>query len=65
MNFSEWGRYDEEKANDVLIEICRQTRKGNMPLPSYRRMHGGATLTAVEVDRICVWTKEVRRSLSE
>jgi hypothetical protein len=63
MNFSEWGRYDADAEQDLLIAICRQVRAGDMPLPSYARIHRSARLSADEIRRLCVWSAETRKAL--
>ena len=45
MNFSEWGTYDSDTAQDLLTVMCRQVRSREMPLPSYTRLHRGARLS--------------------
>jgi len=63
VNFSEWGAYDADTARDILVAICRQTRAGDMPLPSYTRIHRSARLTVDDIQRLCIWTAEVRTKL--
>ena len=48
MNFSEWGTYDSDTAQDNLIALCRQVRSGEMPLPS---VHAHPPLGAPESGR--------------
>lgn len=63
MNFSEWGRYDSDEAQDLLLEMCRRVRKGEMPLASYARLHRTARLAPPDVERLCQWTSETRKAL--
>ena len=65
MNFSEWGTYDSATAQDKLIAICRQVRSGEMPLPSYTRIHRSTRLSADDVSRLCAWTSERRKALRD
>ena len=65
LNFSEWGQHDAESQRDLLIEICRQVRRGQMPLKPYTWIHPSAKLTADDVKTLCDWTVEVRQSLRE
>ncbi len=65
MNLSEWGHYDADAQQDLLIAICRQVRGGTMPLPSYARIHRSSRLSADEVTRLCTWTLETRKALRE
>jgi hypothetical protein len=63
MNFSEWSRYDSDEAQDLLLEMCRQVRKGAMPITSYARIHRAARLAPPDVERLCQWTSDTRKSL--
>ncbi len=65
MNLSEWGDYDIESMQDILAAMCRQVRKGAMPLPQYTMIHRSARLSTSEVDRFCSWTADTRRKLDE
>lgn len=65
LNFSEWGRYDSDAQQDLLIAICRQVRGGKMPLPFYARIHRSTRLTADDVAQVCTWTSETRKALRE
>jgi hypothetical protein len=65
LNFSTWGRYDADAAQDLLTAICRQVRAGEMPLPSYTRLHPSARLTADEISRLCAWTRAERQKLRD
>ena len=50
MNLSEWGAMDSDAAKDVLIEVCRQIKKGDMPVPSYTWIHRSAVLSPADAD---------------
>jgi hypothetical protein len=63
LNLSEWGAYDPDSQRDVLIEICRQVRRGAMPLKEYALIHSRAKLTPPDVEALCKWTTDMRRSL--
>ena len=65
MNFSAWGTYDSATVQDKLIAICRQVRSGEMPLPSYARIHRSTRLSADDVSRLCAWTSEQRKALRD
>ena len=65
MNLSTWGQYDEETVKDTLIEICRQVRKGAMPVVEYTWLHRSAKITAQDVERLCSWTVEARKKIQE
>jgi Haem-binding domain len=63
MNLSEWGQYDSDSARDILIEICRQVRRGDMPAKPYTLLHRSAALSAADVETLCGWTVEARKAL--
>ncbi len=65
MNFSEWGTYDSDTAQDLLTVMCRQVRSREMPLPSYTRLHRGARLSDDDIARLCAWTSAERRKLRD
>ena len=46
MNLSEWGTEDADAQRDTLLEVCRQVKKGAMPLSSYTLLHREAVLSA-------------------
>ncbi len=63
VNFSEWGQYDPDSARDILIEICRQVKRGAMPIGQYTLIHRSARLSPQDVDALCAWTRDVRKAL--
>ena len=63
MNLSEWGTMDPDAAKDVLIEVCRQVKKGNMPLSSYTLIHRSAVLSAADVKTLCTWSDATRKAI--
>jgi len=65
INFSTWVRPGKEPVDSVdrLRAICREVRKGGMPLTSYTLIHWNARLSAAEVQRICEWSEEEEQRL--
>jgi Haem-binding domain len=63
MNLSEWGAMDADAARDVLIEVCRQVKKGQMPLGLYRLIHREAVLRPSDVTALCTWSDTTRKAL--
>jgi hypothetical protein len=55
-NYSDWAAYDAQEAAKLIKNSCELARKGEMPLPSYLRMHGDARLTPADVDALCNWS---------
>jgi hypothetical protein len=64
VNFSEWGQYDPDSERDILIEICRQVKRGSMPIGQYTLIHRDARLSAADVDKLCSWTQDVRKAIA-
>jgi len=56
LNFSEWGRYNEEEARNQLRNMCREARARVMPLKSYLLMHWNAKLSDEDIRILCDWT---------
>jgi len=64
MNFSEWGQYDARHQAGQLQQICREVKKGAMPLSSYTPLHPGTKLTPEDVKALCDWTNEARTRIA-
>jgi hypothetical protein len=45
LNFSEFGKLPAAQQKGLLFEAVNQIQLGAMPLPSYRRVHPGSTVT--------------------
>ncbi len=57
-NYSEWSKYDASEKRNLLKQACALTRKGEMPLPSYLRMHDAA-MTSTDIEILCGWTRSI------
>ena len=55
LNFSEWPHNDPEKAARKLNHIGDSVRDGDMPLPSYTKIHKAARLTEQQRDALSEW----------
>jgi hypothetical protein len=53
LNFSEWSSYQPDRRRELLEGICKETRNGAMPLPSYTWIHWNARLSQSDVDALC------------
>jgi Haem-binding domain len=53
LNFSEWASYQPDRRRELLEGICKETRSGAMPLPSYTWIHWSARLSPAEIDALC------------
>ena len=63
MNFSEWGTENTDAQRDTLLEVCRQVKKGAMPLSSYTLLHREAAMSAADVTTLCTWSEQARAAL--
>jgi hypothetical protein len=63
LNFSDWAAYDAEEQDLYLQNICRITRRGAMPIPSYLYIHRDAKLSEADVKTLCDWTQAERDRL--
>jgi hypothetical protein len=52
LNFSEIGKLPPAKQRAMLFEAMNMIQLGAMPLPSYRRVHPGATVTAAQQETL-------------
>ena len=57
MNLSTWGQYSPKTQKELLGDICKEVRSGEMPDAGYRMMHANARLTPADVQAICTWTQ--------
>jgi hypothetical protein len=61
-NFSEWGKYNTQEQQNLLKRACELAGKGEMPLPSYLRMHD-ARMSAADVAALCSFTDAVNAAV--
>jgi hypothetical protein len=66
INMSTWVRPGKEPVDSIdrLKAMCREVRKGEMPLTSYKLIHWHARLSTADVQRICSWSEAEQRRLS-
>lgn len=58
MNFEDWeAQQDPKQANDRLVDICQEIKKGGMPPFSYRLIHRDLELKPQEITSICEWSQ--------
>jgi hypothetical protein len=55
LNFSEWPHNDPQKASRKLNHIGDAVRDGDMPLPSYAKIHRAARLTEEQRNTLSEW----------
>jgi len=56
LNFSEWGKYNLTKQNELLGKICGMTANGKMPHWKYLIIHKKAKLSDSEKLMLCKWS---------
>jgi len=64
LNFSNWARYDQRRADELLKNICEWTQKGLMPLGSYTLIHHDANLSLQDKEALCNWATAERQRLA-
>ena len=57
LNFDDFGTYSKRRQQSKLKAITSQVNDGDMPLTSYKLMHGRARLSELEKEQIINWTK--------
>lgn len=62
LNLSEWT-YTPEEGADVLDKMCREAKRGKMPLRTYTLIHWSARLSPTDVSRLCTWSDEAATTL--
>jgi hypothetical protein len=65
LNFSEFGRLSPRRAAQKLDDCIDEIKDRNMPLPSYRLMHGDARLTQEQIDSFVAWLENTATHLRE
>jgi hypothetical protein len=58
LNFSEWPHNDLQKAAKKWSHIGDAVRDGDMPLPSYAKIHKAARLTGTQRNALSDWADE-------
>jgi hypothetical protein len=62
LNLSEWTHTSEEGA-DLLDTMCREARRGTMPIRSYTWIHRSAVLSDADKKLLCRWTADAADAL--
>jgi len=58
LNFSTWGRCDEEERAELLEELLEEVEHGEMPPWTYTLLHPGSALTAEELATLRAWARD-------
>ena len=64
MNVSDWHSYTADEADHMLASMCRLSKNGKMPLPSYLWLHHDARLSTSDITALCEWAETQRRELA-
>jgi len=62
-NLSDWTHTSEEGA-DLMDNVCREIRRGKMPIPSYTWIHRDARLSDADKKILCRWAADAADALS-
>ena len=65
LNFSQWGDYDDKKAEHKLDECIEMLEEGKMPMNSYTWTHEEAVLTDKEKELLLDWMQKMMNSYGE
>lgn len=65
LNLSRWDEYDTSAKMDLLARIASEARGGQMPPPTYLRIHRGLRLSEAEQEQIYQWARAARKRLRE
>jgi hypothetical protein len=63
LNFSDWPNDDPRRAAKYWNRVADQISSGDMPLPSYARIHSPARLTAEQRTALAAWAEQQARRL--
>lgn len=64
LNFSDWAKYDQQRADELLENICEWVQDDQMPLKSYTLIHRDAKLSPPEREALCRWANAERQRLA-
>ena len=64
LNFSEWPHDDAQRAAKKWRHIADSVREGDMPLPSYIKLHRAARLTQEQRNKLADWAEQEAERLS-
>jgi hypothetical protein len=63
LNFSEWPNDDPQRAAKKWNRVSEEVISGDMPLPSYARIHPLARLNAGQREQLSKWADQEARRL--
>ncbi len=64
LNFDEFGNYSSRRQKSKLKSIASQIKDNEMPLTSYKLMHGEADLSKEEKQLLIDWANSIKQSLN-
>ena len=62
-NLSDWTHTSEEGA-ELLDSVCKEVRRGRMPVPSYTWIHRDAVLSDADKKVLCRWAADAADALT-
>jgi hypothetical protein len=63
LNFSEWPHDNPQRAAKKWNRVSEEVRDGEMPLPSYARIHRAARLTEEQRNKLADWAEQEAQRL--
>ena len=64
LNFDEFGNYTKRRQKSKLKSIASQVKDNEMPLTSYKLLHGDADLSKEEKQLLFDWANKIKQSLN-
>ncbi len=65
LNFSDFGKYNKDQMEHVLMEAAEQLEKGKMPMRSYVNFHEEANLSEAERQALIDYFETIKKSIDE
>lgn len=63
LNFSTWSDLSALDQRESLKDICKEVRRGSMPIKAYLIVHRDAALSSGDVEALCAWTETARTAM--
>jgi hypothetical protein len=57
LNLSDWAKYDQQRAERKLKQMCQEVQGGDMPLWFYLPLRPAAKLSGADARTLCGWTE--------
>jgi hypothetical protein len=63
LNLSTWSDLGRLDQRETLKDMCKEVRKGDMPMKAYLITHGSAALSPSDVEAFCGWADAAAKAL--